>query len=122
MPSPFPGMDPYLETNWRDVHASLIVDGRNQIARQLLKGLKARAQEYLVVYPVVEDEQLERRLARIASDVQVREPRPSTFAAHDSVAIDGGYEDINYAHEPIPDIPLVDAKWAEEWLTQHGKR
>ena len=25
MPSPFPGMDPYLESHWRDVHARLIV-------------------------------------------------------------------------------------------------
>ncbi len=24
MPSPFPGMDPYLESHWRDVHHSLI--------------------------------------------------------------------------------------------------
>ena len=24
MPSPFPGMDPYLETRWRDVHARLL--------------------------------------------------------------------------------------------------
>jgi hypothetical protein len=25
MPSPFPGMDPYLEAYWRDVHARIII-------------------------------------------------------------------------------------------------
>jgi hypothetical protein len=25
MKSPFPGMDPYLEQSWRDVHAALII-------------------------------------------------------------------------------------------------
>jgi hypothetical protein len=25
MPSPFPGMDPYLEASWRDVHSRLII-------------------------------------------------------------------------------------------------
>ena len=24
MPSPFPGMDPYLEAHWRDVHATVL--------------------------------------------------------------------------------------------------
>jgi hypothetical protein len=28
MPSPFPGMDPYLEVHWRDIHASLIIYSR----------------------------------------------------------------------------------------------
>ncbi len=28
MPSPFPGMDPYLEAHWRDVHAGLIIYAR----------------------------------------------------------------------------------------------
>jgi hypothetical protein len=31
MKSPFPGMDPYLEAQWTDVHASLIVYARDQL-------------------------------------------------------------------------------------------
>jgi len=31
MKSPFPGMDPYLEDHWTDVHASLIVYARDQL-------------------------------------------------------------------------------------------
>jgi hypothetical protein len=35
MGSPFPGMDPYLEQHWGDVHASLIIDGRDQLQQRL---------------------------------------------------------------------------------------
>jgi hypothetical protein len=49
MPSPFPGMDPYLERHWGDVHPRLIHDGCNAINRQLGKDLRARMGERLVV-------------------------------------------------------------------------
>ena len=39
--SPFPGMDPYLETLWPEVHASLIVYARNQLNSQLPSDLQA---------------------------------------------------------------------------------
>jgi Protein of unknown function (DUF4058) len=82
MPSPFPGMDPYLEAHWRDVHASLIVYGRNQLGRQLPAGLKARAEEYLVV----EDERSGERIARLSPDVQVRERDSSLSPQQANVA------------------------------------
>ena len=31
MASPFPGMDPYLEAHWGDIHASLIIYARDQL-------------------------------------------------------------------------------------------
>ena len=31
MPSPFPGMDPYLEAHWGDVHTRLIVYGSDYL-------------------------------------------------------------------------------------------
>ena len=49
MPSPFPGMDPYLEAHWSDVHATLIVYLREQIHDQLKPPLRARVDERLVV-------------------------------------------------------------------------
>lgn len=49
MKSPFPGMDPYLERHWRDLHATLIVLARGAIQRQLGGGLRARIEERLVV-------------------------------------------------------------------------
>ncbi len=47
MPSPFPGMDPFLEAHWGDVHASLIIYARNQIQRQLPPGLVAGVEQYV---------------------------------------------------------------------------
>ncbi len=55
MPSPFPGMDPYLEQYWRDVHTSLIVYVRNQLQSKLPPDLRARVEErVLVESPVAE--------------------------------------------------------------------
>jgi hypothetical protein len=49
MRSPFPGMDPWLELRWRDVHASIIVYIRNALQRQLPEPLVARAEEDVLV-------------------------------------------------------------------------
>lgn len=48
-PSPFPGMDPYLEQHWRDVHASMIIYARDQLRELLPAGLKARVEERVFV-------------------------------------------------------------------------
>ena len=55
MKSPFPGMDPYLEQHWRDVHASLVLYTRNQLQPQLGPTLRARVEERLVVDSVLSD-------------------------------------------------------------------
>ena len=49
MKSPFPGMDPYLERYWGDIHTSLIVYARNQLNAQLPDDLLARVEESLAV-------------------------------------------------------------------------
>lgn len=48
--SPFPGMDPFLESRWPEVHASLIVYARNQINQQLPSDLQANIEENLAVH------------------------------------------------------------------------
>src|SRR5437867_3491489 len=49
MRSPFPGMDPWLESRWRSVHAHLIIYICNQIQRQLPEPLVARPEEDVLV-------------------------------------------------------------------------
>ena len=49
MRSPFPGMDPWLELFWRDVHASMIIYIRDQLQGQLPPPLVARAEEDVFV-------------------------------------------------------------------------
>ncbi len=49
MASPFPGMDPYLESHWGDVHHSLITYARDQLQTVLPTGLRARVEERVCV-------------------------------------------------------------------------
>jgi len=81
--SPFPGMDPYLEQFWGDVHASLIVYIRDHINEQLPGDLHARVEEGLMV----DTEDYSRR---IYPDVDVVEHLDRSFpsgAALSNVAI-----------------------------------
>ena len=43
--NPFPGMNPFLEAFWPDVHTALIGYIRDELAEQLPEGLKARSEE-----------------------------------------------------------------------------
>lgn len=51
MRSPFPGMDPYLEQFWGDLHQTLINRSRTAIQKQLPADLVARVDERVVVEP-----------------------------------------------------------------------
>lgn len=64
---PFPGMDPYLEAHWRDVHSSLIIYARDQLQPQLPGDLRARVEERVLV-----DSRLDARRA-VYPDVRVVE-------------------------------------------------
>ena len=72
MPSPFPGMDPYLEdpAHWRGVHAALIVGCYESLNATLPEGFVARIEErlYLAIpgeryYPDVSVETIDSRSA-----------------------------------------------------------
>src|SRR5258708_5999916 len=49
MPSPFPGMDPYLEAHWRDIHAGLIIYTRDALQGVLPGSLRARVEERVLL-------------------------------------------------------------------------
>src|SRR5438874_6255874 len=49
MPSPFPGMDPYLEQFWGDIHHALITYARDQLQGVLPGDLRARVEERVFV-------------------------------------------------------------------------
>ena len=55
MPSPFPGMDPYLEAYWGDVHTSLMTYGRDQLRCQLPRDLRVRVEEHVTVQMADQD-------------------------------------------------------------------
>src|SRR4051812_3615217 len=45
MKNPFPGMNPWLEEFWRDIHASMLVYARDQLNTELPPDLRARVDE-----------------------------------------------------------------------------
>src|ERR1700736_4829207 len=49
MPSPFPGMDPYLEAHWRDIHAGLVIYARRALQGVLPGALRARVEESVLL-------------------------------------------------------------------------
>ncbi len=84
MKSPFPGMDPYLEQHWRDVHASLIIYGRDQLRECLPRDLRCRVEERVFVeteegvgrsmYIRVVEKRLPRSANGVAGGVATAEP------------------------------------------------
>ena len=58
MKSPFPGMDPYVEARWSDVHQRLITYAADQLGPQLPADLRARVEER--VFVETEAEQIRR--------------------------------------------------------------
>ena len=87
MRSPFPGMDPYLQQHWRDVHTSLVIYARDQLQGGLPADLVARVEERVYVekegeadrsfYPdvrVVERGRRDVAAVAIADDVELAVP------------------------------------------------
>jgi Protein of unknown function (DUF4058) len=86
MPSPFPGMDPYLERHWGDVHARLIIYASDSLNKSLPRDLRARVEERVSVEtpagerPIVPDVRILKRAipgkksARGATSVATAEP------------------------------------------------
>jgi hypothetical protein len=67
MKSPFPGMDPYLEQRWGDVHGSLITYIRDSIQPLLGPDLRARMSERVYL------ESIESESRQFIPDVHVYE-------------------------------------------------
>ena len=49
MKSPFPGMDPFLEKHWGDVHLRLMIGASDALQPELPADLVARAEERVYV-------------------------------------------------------------------------
>jgi hypothetical protein len=66
--NPFPGMNPYLEQHWRDVHTSLMIYLRDQLQAGLPQGLWASVEEEVTI-----DEGESGPVQKTYPDVQVTE-------------------------------------------------
>lgn len=88
MKSPFPGMDPYLEPRWSDVHPTLLTLAKEALQPALPPGLRARSEERVLL------ENVEGELRGYRSDVAVvsippdRRPVPGSPGAGGTATIE----------------------------------
>ena len=71
MKNPFPGMNPWLESSWRQVHAGLIIYARDQLQQRLPADLRAQVEEDVAIG-------LDSKFGAMRPDVHVTEPWEST--------------------------------------------
>ncbi len=79
MKSPFPGIDPYLEQHWGDIHTRLMVYISDQINEQLPNDLQARVEESVCV-------DVEEKSRWVYPDVKVLERSPASDTSAVAVA------------------------------------
>ena len=83
--NPLPGMNPWLEAYWGDIHTSLTTYARDSIQAQLPPDLQARVEEYLSVY---EPDEESRKLRRVSPDVHIVEQPGMAKAAGGGLAVE----------------------------------
>ena len=95
--NPFPGMNPWLESYWGDIHTRLTMYSCDAIQRQLPPDLHARVEEYLAVDEPDGDPKYRHR--RIAPDIHVSDSGKPVSLAASSGTTSVELEDA--MHEPI---------------------
>ena len=97
MPSPFPGMDPYLESplHWRDVHHRLAVEISRRLSPRLAPRYVARLETRLVAFSPGEEE-----IRILYPDVKVTQKRLRELAI-------ATVEAATAAADAVPPPPLV---------------
>jgi hypothetical protein len=122
--SPFPGMDPWLESTWGDMHAALVGYARDAIKPQLPTGLHARIQQRVFV------EAIDERLGTRFPDLHII-ARPTPFSEGERSVGNGGVATaplrVRMLHDPVTQgfIHIADASGtvitAVEFLSPSNK-
>ncbi len=99
MPSPFPGMDPWLEYHWGDVPTRFITYCSDQLQPKLPQDLRARIEERVAVEGVENEERV------IIPDVRIVE-RPR-FDVREAVE-EGGVAVAEPVLSRLPDEPVTE--------------
>jgi len=94
--NPFPGMNPYMEERWNDVHSTLLVYARRQLQAQLPEDLVAEVEQTLLVG----ESEGQPDQAAYRPDVSVREPWEESGGVGVAVA-----EPIQVAKPVVAKVP-----------------
>lgn len=115
--SPFPGMDPYIEARWSDVHASIVVYTRNQLNSQLPVNLQARVEES-VRLESVDDEELDRTVYRDVSVVEdVDSGGTETAVMAERIVVAKPYLIVQDEDRPERHVAIVDTRDGDRVIT-----
>lgn len=120
MKSPFPGMDPYLEARWSDVHVKMIGFIGEAIQPLLPRALRARAEER-VLLESLEDGDEAVPLAEYRSDVAVVETTATRVAAGVVLAATEPGSDLDpvlIRRQPLPPVE----RWVQIIDVTNGNR
>jgi hypothetical protein len=113
MKSPFPGMDPYLEARWGDVHTALCIGIRSALQPVLPRGLRARAQQDVLI----EDDSEPAREQKFEIDIAVVQTGEAARRATRGASI-SAVDPIVVRH-----IPAIErSQWVEIIDTTAGNR
>lgn len=117
--SPFPGMDPYLERQWRDVHGSLITYSRDALNDQLKLPLRARSEER--IYVETEDDVIQHRSPDVYIVEHSKSEETSAATEPDTATIVSEAHSIviRFSDEPTVEryLEIVDAESGEKVIT-----
>lgn len=119
MNSPFPGMDPYLEQHWRDVHSRLVTYASDALQALLPADLLARVEERVYVES---DEAFRRAIYPYVRVVEHGVRGPGGQATQELAGRNGRYHTLDYTIPPDPPLDASDDDWANELLVAKGLR
>ena len=136
MRSPFPGMDPYLEQYWRDVHHRFLTYASDELQPHLPDDLRARLEERVYVepefgdgrgvYPDVRVVERPGRSVQAAVPVDVEVAEPLVIDAESEPATEGFIEiiDVGSGHRIVTVIELLSDsnKFAGDGQVQYLKK
>jgi hypothetical protein len=115
MPSPFPGMDPYIESSgvWEDFHHNLIGEIQNAVAAKLPANYVARAGErsYVVLFSAEESDLVWHAMQSDVGITQPAESAPATARASIASAAGTATDD-----QPVTMHAFVEAEFREAFI------
>ena len=119
MKSPFPGMDPFLEEHWRDIHHRFLTYACDDLQEHLPRDLRARLEERVFVepefgdgrgiYPDVRVVEYSRRGGGTALATEVEAAEPLVIHAESEPATEGYIEiiDVDSGNRVVTAVELL---------------
>ena len=108
MKNPFPGMNPWLEEFWRDMHAKLLVYACDLLNAELPPGLHARVDERLAVD--AEEEKARTYLPDVAVTESLDRPAGPVLGQSGQTVVAAEPTVVDFGQEILRHVEIVDSR------------